>query len=342
MPPNPPNFWKSDKYGMAPIHLCAILDTITAPAVQNIIGTPLHPALPDPKLQNYMMLKTDGSKREIIAADIVNRYKDFATSRRDIAGPILPPTRLGMLNCWQLGQHFNTKPTYPFPPQSNVPAVVPRDSPPHLPTDARKALLIQYLPLAYQKALGFMAKYGKIKDPSESYESSAAIKLEKTVNAFDPTKGYSLVTYANRGFENWMLEQVGKIITQKKHMALTAAHRMSAPIYTNLKDNEICSASLDAPIKGKDGSLRPIHESIANPREQDPSLDLEDKLRKQFLEKAKMSLAHKERTIIELHFQGMRQNQIATIVGLKPPAIGESIRKIEAKIKRFIQKKANV
>ena len=340
MPPIPPNFWKLDRFGMAPIHLCAVLNKITDPVVQNKIATPPHPVL-----SNYMALKTDGAKRDAIARNIVNRYHDYPTDdvEPEISGPILDPTKLGTLDSWELCILYNSTPAFPYPPQSNTAPTISPIPKPNLPDNSREALLVQYLPLAYEMSGRFLQRYGtKFVDPGENYDSLATHKLSITIKNFNPTYGNSLVTFANKGFKGWMFTLLKKISTQKKRMAIATAQLNDATIYTDITGNETTSTSLDSPIEGKDGSSRTIHGSIADSKANDPSQSLEEneiqEIRNMHINQIMARLKKDEhRRIMELHFLKTPQNDIAKAVKLSPPTVSNTIKKFKKRLDKEMQ-----
>ena len=159
----------------------------------------------------------------------------------------------------------------------------------------------------------------------EDLISIGTIGLIKGINTFNPEKKIKLATYASRCIENEILMYLRRNNRVKLEVSF------DEPLNTDWDGNEL----LLSDILGTDEDV--IYK------------DLETEVEISLLKKAMLSLNERERQIIELRFgvnrvenKELTQKEVADILGISQSYISRLEKKIMARLKKEIQKMAEV
>ncbi len=157
----------------------------------------------------------------------------------------------------------------------------------------------------------------------EDLISIGTIGLIKGINTFNPEKKIKLATYASRCIENEILMYLRRNNRVKLEVSF------DEPLNTDWDGNEL----LLSDILGTDEDV--IYK------------DLETEVEISLLKKAMLSLNERERQIIELRFgvnrvenKELTQKEVADILGISQSYISRLEKKIMARLKNEIQKRA--
>ena len=157
----------------------------------------------------------------------------------------------------------------------------------------------------------------------EDLISIGTIGLIKGINTFNPEKKIKLATYASRCIENEILMYLRRNNRVKLEVSF------DEPLNTDWDGNEL----LLSDILGTDEDV--IYK------------DLETEVEISLLKKAMLSLNERERQIIELRFgvnrvenKELTQKEVADILGISQSYISRLEKKIMARLKKEIQKRA--
>jgi RNA polymerase sigma-B factor len=215
-------------------------------------------------------------------------------------------------------------------------------------TAAREELIRRWLPFAHQLA----HRYAQGGEPADDLMQVAALGLIKSIDRFDPTRGYAFSTYAvpsilgelRRHFrDNGWAAHVPRDTQERALKVASVAQRLTAELARSPSPQELSectgetvehvlealdanrahrSLSLDAPLGDEEGAG-----SYADSVGQDDG-ELDRVEYRGMLKRGLRTLPERDRRVVALRFEGeMSQSEIAQSMGLSQMHVSRILRR---------------